>query len=76
MVYSFLITLTVLVGQVAPKEAEPDKDNQGRIKDYYSSWVGVRAPELSQQALDHDKKPVTLSSFRGKTSAPVELRCR
>ena len=28
MVYSFLITLTVLVGQVAPKEAEPDKDNQ------------------------------------------------
>ncbi len=67
MVYSFLITLTVMVGQAAPKEVEPDKDNQARIKDYYSSWVGVRAPELGRQAVDHDKKPVTLSSFRGKS---------
>ncbi len=66
MVYPILITLTVLVGQVAPREVDPDKENQARINDYYASWIGVRAPELDPEALDHHKKPVILSSFLGK----------
>ena len=66
MVHSFLITLTVLLGQAGPKAVEPDKDDRARIKDYYSSWVGVRAPEIGDHFRDRQNKPVSLSSFRGK----------
>jgi hypothetical protein len=39
---------------------------QAQIKEYYSKWVGVQAPELGQAARDRDGKPVTLAFFRAK----------
>jgi hypothetical protein len=46
--------------------ANPDDARRAQIKEYYPRWVGVRAPELGPEGRDHDGKPVTLSSFRGK----------
>jgi hypothetical protein len=45
---------------------DPGEARRAQVKEYYPTWVGVRAPELGQAGRDHDDMPVTLSSFRGK----------
>ncbi len=65
----FTLGVTLLVetdDQKKARAAGPHEARQAQIKAYYPRWVGVRAPELGQAGRDHDGKPVTLSSFRGK----------
>ena len=52
--------------QKQARAGDPDEARRAQIKEYYPRWVGVRAPELGQEGRDHDGKPVTLTSFRGK----------
>jgi hypothetical protein len=39
---------------------------RAQIKEYYQTWVGVRAPELGHAARDRNDEPGALASFRAK----------